>query len=48
MYDDQGNCALLSYDPVWGTVYFSAARSINETFTQVPVDASAFTPADGQ
>ena len=48
MYDDQGNCVLLSYDPVWGTIYFSAARSFTGNFTQVPVDAAAFTRDAGQ
>lgn len=48
MYDDQDNIALLSYDPVWGTIYFSAARSFTGSFAQVPVDPAAFTRAAGQ
>jgi len=42
MTDDQGNIAMLSYDSVWGSIYFSAARSFTGSFVQVPVDAAAF------
>ena len=42
MTDDQGNTALLSYDPVWGSIYFSAARSFIGGFAQAQVDAAAF------
>ena len=42
MQDDHGNAALLSYDPIWSSVYFSAARSYAGNFTQAPVDAAAF------
>ena len=42
MNDDHGNIALLSYDPVWGSFYFSVARNFSGDFAQVPVDAAAF------
>lgn len=42
MGDDQGNIALLSYDPVWGSFYFSTARTVAGNFAQTPVDAAAF------
>ena len=41
MTDDQGNIGLLSYDPVWNSFYFSAARSFTGEFAQVPVDAAS-------
>jgi len=43
MQDDQDNCALLSYDPVWGSFYFSTARNITgNDFKQIAVDGAAF------
>ncbi len=42
MTDDQGNIALLSYDPVWGSFYFSVARSFSSDYAQVPVDGASF------
>lgn len=42
MNDNHGNVAMLSYDPVWGSFYFSAARSFTGDFPQVQVDAAAF------
>ena len=42
MNDDHGNIVLLSYDPVWGSFYFSVARNFSDDFAQVPVDAAAF------
>ena len=45
MTDDQGNIALLSYDPVWHSFYFSAARSFNGDYAQTQVDAGSFAAA---
>ena len=42
MVDDQGNCGMLAYDPVWGTFYLSAGRSFAGEPAQVQVDAAAF------
>lgn len=42
MADGQGNCALLSYDPAWGSFYLSAARTFTGGITQVQADAAAF------
>ena len=43
MSDDAGNCAMLTYDSVWNTFYFSTARQFaGNDFLQVQVDGAAF------
>ena len=42
MPDDRGNCAILAYDPGWGTIYFSTARGYTVELNRVQVDAAAF------
>lgn len=42
MSDDIGNCAILTYDPVWNAFYFSTARQFAENgFSKVQVNGVA-------
>ena len=43
MSDDRGNCAMLTYDSIWNTFYFSAARQLaRNDFPQAAIDGEAF------
>ena len=43
MVSDEDNCAMLTYDPVWGSFYFSTARHFTDNnFPQATVDNAAF------
>lgn len=42
MPDDRGNCAMLAYDPAWGSIYFSTAQGYTLELAQAQVDPAVF------